>query len=777
MTSTQKHLRILMVEDVENDAVILSHELNRGGFDFHAKRVDSQSDFLRELTSNPPDLILSDHGLPSFGGFEALELAQERCPETPFIFVTASHDEAQARVALRCGARAWVHKSNLPNLVPAVQDALRLTEERQQRRHAEQKIREHAERFRLIASELKGCAMFMLGLDGRILEWNPGAAALFGFTAEEIIGRDFACLFRAEDRAVGKPKLDLRAASSGRHEEEGWRVRKDGAQFWTHAALAVQRDDQGAAVRFAYVVRDLTEHRQTEETLHERAESYRLLFDQCPEALFVLSEGKIVVANHAAHRLLGAESSAALVGRAVSDLVHEKGRGELRDWLLRLPPTNQTAAPISIHAALHCADDCTRPARLTAVQIPMQNETVVLLLAHDLTGEELAHDLQTQALVADALQACQARHAAILATAPDAIICTNADTVITEWNDTAVEIFGHSRAAAMGRAVGKLLGAASLTAPDLAELARHFQADAPTRAQRADQIVVRRANGAAFLADLVVREGPATLPRFYTLVFREPAANPLFRSESPSCEPAREPRPPLVPLCDPAKVFIDEPRPEWRPESSRPPICAQNGTAPVRPPRGRIGSLRQVQDATEAAAEARRSIGVIISHTRTPWGDVGILSRAQVEELERVIRLLEIRLDERELALSAAEAKLVDQNRNLAEAEALLAAREELLTATRGKAAAETPSSSIFSTDEIEALRKLKVELERQAESLTVARAELKTREEFIERSEAALMEKMQTQQEREIELEQLEENLRTVGHQSARAEAALEAR
>ncbi len=190
---------------------------------------------------------------------------------------------------------------------------------------------------------------------------------------------------------------------------------------------------------------------------------------------------------------------------------------------------------------------------------------------------------------------------------------------------------------------------------------------------------------------------------------------------------------------------------------------------------GRPWLLERAQHANQATAEARRSIGAIISHTRTPWGDVGLLSRSEVEELERVIRLLEVRLDGREPALAAAETKLLDKSRDLAEAESLLKARQELLTALKGQPApAEGSSTCTFSAEENEALQKFKLELERQADSLTEAREGLKSREEFIERSEAALMEKLQAQQVREIELDQREENLKTAASRAGAPAAVV---
>src|SRR5882757_2819105 len=168
MTTEQKNLRILMVEDEENDAVMIRQVLHREGLTCHAKRVDTQPDFLRELQCNPPDVILSDHGLPSFSGFDALELGQARCPDTPFIFVTASSDEAQARTARRHGARGWVLKSDLPGLVPVVREAVRLAEERRQDRQAELVIGEYAEQLRRFAGEPNAPAIFLLDEDGRV---------------------------------------------------------------------------------------------------------------------------------------------------------------------------------------------------------------------------------------------------------------------------------------------------------------------------------------------------------------------------------------------------------------------------------------------------------------------------------------------------------------------------------------------------------------------------------------------------------------------------------
>src|SRR5439155_16700479 len=101
---------------------------------FQSKRVETRDEFMRELEHHPPDIILSDHGLPGFDGFTALAIARDRCPETPFIFVTGSMGEELAIDSLRSGATDYVLKTRISNLAPAIHRALGHAEERSRRR-------------------------------------------------------------------------------------------------------------------------------------------------------------------------------------------------------------------------------------------------------------------------------------------------------------------------------------------------------------------------------------------------------------------------------------------------------------------------------------------------------------------------------------------------------------------------------------------------------------------------------------------------------------------
>src|SRR6266850_1172654 len=117
-------LKILLVEDVETDAELQVRELKRAGLNFDAHRVQSESAFLAEISEFEPDIIMSDFSIPGFGGLRALELACNRVPETPFVFVSGTIGEETAVESLKRGATDYVLKTNLVRLGPVVRRAM-----------------------------------------------------------------------------------------------------------------------------------------------------------------------------------------------------------------------------------------------------------------------------------------------------------------------------------------------------------------------------------------------------------------------------------------------------------------------------------------------------------------------------------------------------------------------------------------------------------------------------------------------------------------------------
>ncbi len=149
----EKELRILILEDVPAHAELVEHELRKADFVFSARCVATRAAFLAALSDFDPDLILADYSLPSFDGITALSIAQEQCPETPFVFVSGALGEELAIETLKQGATDYVLKQRLSRLAPAVHRALREAEERAARRQAEDALRKACDELELRLKE------------------------------------------------------------------------------------------------------------------------------------------------------------------------------------------------------------------------------------------------------------------------------------------------------------------------------------------------------------------------------------------------------------------------------------------------------------------------------------------------------------------------------------------------------------------------------------------------------------------------------------------------
>jgi signal transduction histidine kinase len=144
-----------MLEDDSADAELTRFALKDGGLNFSIVRVETRDEYVAELEQRHPSLILSDYSLPGFNGHDALEIAQQKCPETPFIFVTGTMGEEVAIETLKSGATDYVLKTRLSRLIPAVHRALREARERAERRHAQEKLRESHEQLRALSVYLQ----------------------------------------------------------------------------------------------------------------------------------------------------------------------------------------------------------------------------------------------------------------------------------------------------------------------------------------------------------------------------------------------------------------------------------------------------------------------------------------------------------------------------------------------------------------------------------------------------------------------------------------------
>ena len=154
-------------------------------------------------------------------------------------------------------------------------------------------------------------AICLLDRSGHIVSWNRGAEKLEGYSAAEIVGRHFSVLYPPEAIERRSPERELKMAQeSGRLEDEGWRVRKDGSRFWANVVITALHDENGALRGFSKITRDLTERRRQEETARQSEQRFRVLVDGLKDyAIFMLdTEGRVTSWNSGAQRITGYEA-------------------------------------------------------------------------------------------------------------------------------------------------------------------------------------------------------------------------------------------------------------------------------------------------------------------------------------------------------------------------------------------------------------------------------------------------------------------------------------
>jgi PAS domain S-box-containing protein len=270
-------IHALLLEDNPDDALMLRHVLAKSGHDeisiHHAKRID---DALNRIEKENFAVLLVDLCLFETQGLTTLSLISEAAPDLPIIVLTGIESEPVATQSLQQGAQDYLIKGELNGAMVA--RAIRYAIERKraegvlqrsERRLALTKaLRESEERFRSLVDGIKDHAIFMLDAEGRVTTWNAGAQRIFGYDGPGIIGQHFSIFDGPYKIAPETPREELReAAENGSYTKEGWKVHRDGSQFFAGLTITVMQDGEENLRGFSVVVRDITERMRVDEEL------------------------------------------------------------------------------------------------------------------------------------------------------------------------------------------------------------------------------------------------------------------------------------------------------------------------------------------------------------------------------------------------------------------------------------------------------------------------------------------------------------------------------
>jgi PAS domain S-box-containing protein len=334
---------------------------------------------------------------------------------------------------------------------------------------AEVGLRASEEQFVQLVGGVRDYAVFLLDPEGIVRTWNAGAERIKGYRAEEIIGQHFSRFYPNDAVSSGWPAHELRVASAtGRFEDEGWRVRKDGSQFWANVVITALPGAGGEVRGFLKITRDLTERRQAEENarrlLQEEAarkaaeeatqeiarqrEQLRVTLASIGDAVIVTdTAGVVTFMNPVAVGLTGWEPQEA-VGQPlerVFRIINEQSRRPVENPVHQVF-REQSVVGLANQSALVAKNGQEVPIEDTAAPIRADSEAIAgaVLVFRDVTEARRARDARLYL-------------AAIVESSDDAIIGENLEGIITSWNKGAERLYGYTAGEMVGRPISILV--------------------------------------------------------------------------------------------------------------------------------------------------------------------------------------------------------------------------------------------------------------------------------------------------------------------------------
>lgn len=273
-------LRVLVLEDRPADAELMVHELHRAGFEPDWRRVDNEADYLASLEP-APDVILADYSLPQWDASRALYVLHESGLDIPFIMVSGSIGEDVAVECMKQGAADYLLKDRMTRLGPAVVKALADKRLREEKSSAEEELR-HLKEFNENIVQTMTEGVTILDIEGVMTFVNPTAAAIMGYTQEELVGQHWTAFISPDQRIQYHSAFERRRQGEAERYEADLN-RKDGTRR-TVLVSASPRFENERFVGILSVFTDITERKR----ISDAERSQRILAETLAETASIL---------------------------------------------------------------------------------------------------------------------------------------------------------------------------------------------------------------------------------------------------------------------------------------------------------------------------------------------------------------------------------------------------------------------------------------------------------------------------------------------------------
>ncbi len=443
-------LQVLILEDVEDDAMLVALELRRGGYDVAYERVDTAAGLNEALDRQSWDIIIADYSVPSFSGIDALELVKRRDLDIPFILVSGTIGEDVAVEAMRSGAHDYLMKDNLTRLVPAVERELQDAEVRRNRKRAQRSLEESESRFRDLYDNAPDMHVSVDAKTAKILQCNQTLVNALGYSRAEIVGRPIFDMYHPDSLEGAKKAFELFATTGEVHNTELQLKRKDGTKIDVSLNISSVRDEQGNVLHSRSVWRDITERKRAQEEIENLA---KFPSENTNMVLRIAGDGKLLYANATCGELL--EQWGCQPGECV-------------------PERWGQAVGTSLEKDVNRLEECAVADRIYCFEIvPIRDAGYANLYGQDITDRKVAEDaekdlVQIREQQRERLQESESRLRQIVEKNVDGIIIIDAEGKVCFVNPAAELLLGREADELEGKPLGFPIGAGAPTEIDIA---------------------------------------------------------------------------------------------------------------------------------------------------------------------------------------------------------------------------------------------------------------------------------------------------------------------
>ncbi len=266
--STEKPLRVLHLEDDPDFSALVSAMLQKESLRVEVVQVTELAEFVAALESRSFDIILADYLLPACNGIQALEVAREKCPDTPFLLISGTIGEQAAIESLRCGATDYVLKSRLEKLEPTVRRAVEEARERAQRKRAETELVRREKYFRTL-TENSLDVLTILSSDGNFQYNSPSLKTVLGYEPADVAGRSAFELVHPDDLVSLKEAFERTLRNPAERILHQFRIRRSNGSWCDVETVCQNRLDDPEIAGIVVNARDITERKRAAEALEK----------------------------------------------------------------------------------------------------------------------------------------------------------------------------------------------------------------------------------------------------------------------------------------------------------------------------------------------------------------------------------------------------------------------------------------------------------------------------------------------------------------------------